>query len=1061
MEFHTTDLTSNSLYPIQFSTYSDRDHERFTSVDAHSKLPNPSFFIKFDSQANSYVITFTGVWSRINLPSNYFDHIRDEDVTLTIEERDALFEKNVRNKLQPIVDMIRAILDRVIPKPGYDFSAIAFWEMIRIMLAPSGSKNTDLLQDAFSLPPDQSEVWTLMPYVYFIGHLDNIGGEEVLVLPAQTPIYYENRVRLLAQTSFKVIRELENKQVAWFLDKNVHVKDAVLQMSTVTNDSRYVAYHADQTMDWPHAFIYRTAQSHLIGCAYNLFRNWKMLFDSQHNSRYTIKRLSYTYGGWYYYGRSILHAIMSTSPYPVDFSVNKYGNFKTIDLIVDTIINRSPTGLNIFHWRNMRKVFIKPLVSDFISANMDDSNYQIVIWRGVSTTLKGQHDGDADATDLTITTLPNPNYPLTEAVFPSAEKMLVTESEFSWVISITTFFSCYSKSIAVVDRPEFLPETGDFSEYRKGWNQFRALSKDAKVNGVFVNQNSLDKAFGDDWDKTLDSAKPFMFATELLKIIKAQPESDRVTWNSSTSKLISVIDGLFSNGVVPLPVDRVRPYELQFFGVITEPVQSLVKLMPRWFNVLSGIGAQAIHMNLRTDIANFLYNASPYIIISDIDQSEEVDEDEIASLIIRQLIVCLSFARGVVAYKIQYTTARILNLISRHLNNNFYTFGDVFLYKPCSSGVYSLESYLVFVKGSSNIISASKAKNWIDDRRVFLEPKHEDIGLYDVLSIRTIPELLESLSRNRHFFFCFRASNRVEYHNCLNAAMAISEQFKVYPIGNKSQYELLIVGSRWRKRSKLTERVGQLSIGTIPQGGDQYPLSGPSYSYPTPIRMFQGSFIQEAGMYNLAIKRRVSSILSSIPQFDMNDNHSVIDIGGRSCEGITFVPKHWRYAVMDPHHLPEYINKYNVEHIPRQTNWIDESPFDPFDIVIALFVLQVDGCSIAAQKDRINFLKRLAKKGKIVIFNYYSDERANVISRAKHRSITYGIGNTNGSFGDYEILPWLLDEDEEVLQGTIKVRVGIQDVLSAQMYFGTAINAELITWIDDFNDFCPVRAIVS
>nr|UNI74381.1 MAG: hypothetical protein [brine shrimp reovirus 1] len=1055
MEFPTPSNVQNRLYPFTINISSSRTNERFPAVSAHQALATPDYSVSYDSIIDSYVITFRRVWKRINLPANMFHNMRVDDPKLSNEEKLLRIEAEVSSRLQPIVDIVNHYRNDVRPKEGCDFSSLAFWEAVRLTHKPLYMRLQDVVSAAFSLPPQESEVLPVIQHAELMGKIINFGEYELLLLPTQTASYYENPAMLLRDRDFRVVSQLENKQVGWFLNREVTL-DVMQQEFYRANiyPKYYAYYHANQNLGWPHVFIYASEEGVMIGQAYNVYRNWRMLHEIQTQHRYEHVHLTYAYGG-FHFGRGLLYQLLSSCPYPKDFSPIMYRNYKRISQSIDECLDEIPIP-DRGRLLSVHRRFFKPTIGTYIitpETEINRNEYTAVTWDGIELADVGMHEGDTKGYRLTIATLPDPAHPAAPFFLKDGSNFLTLDSKWDWATYSPSFFTSVALPLGDEHQPQPVPEAGELRDYRMTWNDFRDMTIRPRVKTREINERSLTQVFG---DKFLESLEAHPILHDIMTIVLAQEVEKRVRWNNSTAKLLGLVDALYAAGI--LDHARATPYSVQFFGTITEPVQDLLKLLPEEFNVAPGIGAQAREFNLRTNIANLLYHGTPHIVISDIDQSEEQTEEEIAAIVSEHIRQMSAYARVVLAYKLQYVTPRVLNILMNRLADQVYY--RVFLVKPLASGVFSLEAYLVFQIGAGQHLNPSLITDWLEDRHMLLEPKPDFVQSFRVKSMVNSGQVLASLGEPQHFYYMFRARNQEEYDYALDAASSLSERVNVVPVGDPTNFEMFIYGSRWRKRAALTLRVGRISRVQIAQGGDKYPTSGPLSSSKVPITLPHGIAMTESGFYNLAIKRRIVQALREHFRDLYPLPKALMDIGGRACEGINFTLSTWDYTVMDRHYLPDYMNLYNVVHLNEYTDWNHIEPFERYDIIVCIFVLMIDA-SADEQYARIAFLKRLSDAGKVVIFNYYSDTRADDIDAARHRSITYSADHLQGTFGDYvDNMPFLLDDTNAAFDDTEILRVTLADCLSAQLTDGLSVSPELVNWLRDFNDFCPLRKMV-
>jgi len=583
------------------------------------------------------------------------------------------------------------------------------------------------------------------------------------------------------------------------------------------------------------------------------------------------------------------------------------------------------------------------------------------------------------------------------------------------------------------------------SNYRKEWYNLRDRTKTPHENGKDISKESFIQ-YGISYSKLHANLLLEEIFEELEKVLNTK---DDIEWNGSTIKLLSIVGYLIKTGHIN--PTTVVPYKILFLGVIDEPVQKILALKSEVFDVQFGIGAQAIHNNLRASIESTIINKTPEIIISDMDQSEATNINDVINIVLEHLEIILNVA-DVCIYKIMYMTPEVMNAIMDVYKD--VKFQSVIFLDLVSSGPYSLEGYILIQKGTSVTCSASALDLWFSNKQVFSKKPTIDTSLYKTIKLTDILSYKRAINSNDYFSYCFSV-NQENYINGLSIASSLSNDYVVMPFGTQKAFEMIIYGYKSLNRIKLIRRIrGRIGKINITQGGDEYPLSGPKNNPNFPLRIYNGSRLVESQMYNLSCKIAIGEKINKMIDL-YKGSIRIIDIGGRNMEMLSVISEEWKYTVMDKHSLPSFIDKYDVTHIKKYCDWSTLEEFDDYNIIIAMFVVMADGVDAEEQKRRINFLKQLSNRGKTVFFNYYSPTRGSIIASFHHRSITYSADFQQGTFTGYRELPDLINLSGTEFPNFDRMYVSTGEVLKAQMYFGTSVNSELLCFLKNFNDFCP------
>lgn len=1056
MELELPTNALNKIYKFKLDIEQNRNDERVPAVYAYKNLLRPDLVVRFDRDINSYIVIFRGLWRRINLEINYFSSLESLVRKRGDEVNVETITAEAKRQLGPIVEIMNYALDEVTPIVSKDFSSIGFWEGIKLMLENSGIRPINMIQASFNLDPLVSEVSVLVNH-YSNFNIISIGGYDAIYLKSQTSVYYTNISRLLVNKDFRLAKYFENKSVCWFLNNSLSYSDLefILRNDNL-NQFDFVAFHPDQTLSWVHLFIYDNIQSYEYAILHNAYDNWRMLYSILENQIMTHKRVSYTLTGNYYSDLSILGGIFGACIYPKNFLPSTFGNYNTMYKAIKDY-EHSMSELSLIHSIKQRsKSFYQGFIGEHMNnyGDQDLSSYYVINWRGVVYIDSGNHLGDSSSKNMIIAALPNPLNKIDPFLLTNVIEVTTVHNAFNWSISSKSLFNALYLQIYDDIHSEFAMDLEyDFQVYRTEWNQFRLETKVPIIKATKIDQSNVDTLL------TIDADVGIPVIYKVLEEVSSQESGARLQWNNSTIKILSIINSLFTMGI--LDSSTPSPYTIQFFGVITEPVQFLLQLssVKNLFRVIQGVGAQATSGGLRSGIEQYLNNNSPYVAFSDIDQSESLNEEDAANSLLDHLLRLISIA-NVVVIKIMYTTPRVLHRVS--VNVKELKVVKAYFVKPCASGPFSLESYMVVQRGrvaeNINHINFKNVESWILDRMFLLERFIPNARLFRPILINGSEHLMRMINSPNHFYFAFRAHDQNSYRIALSAASAMSERVYVTSIGTTNIYELIIYGERWRKRSSLTMRVGSVSAIDIPQGGTIYPRSGPQIrNQLLPIRFQQGFGLDEDGNYNLAIKRRMFTYLTNEIERRGIILPNVIDVGGRSSEAVSFIGYNWNYTTLDKALLPDFMKEYNVHQIVDYTDWKDASVFEPFNIVLVTFSLMVDGAQVEVLRERVKFLKSLSDMGKIVIFNFYALNNIRRIVENRHRSISVSEDRTRGSFGNYREQPYLMDIQDDVFKDIIiNLRISVLDVLSSMLQYGLAVNPELLTWLDDFNDFCPL-----
>lgn len=694
------------LYFKKLSIKHNRDQDKYLSVYAYNNINTPTFRISYDEDYDSYCVLFTGLWARIDLDYDYFFSLRENVLInkvenklqkrISVDKDMKIVNDVVMEMLSDIIMVIDGFLLDVVPSVGKNFSMIGFWEGIKYTLKKGQWRCLDLIQDCFNVDPSDAEIDVLFKYRFQLNINYNIDIYTGLLIYPQTSKYYDNIVKYKIDYHFNVIRIFERKCVFWFDDMNI-TKDEILYLAAKMEDRYIMGFHTEGSLVRKHLFIFKDLESLMFGTIYNVYRNWKMLFNIQVQGETIISRHSYCYGGTFTGGFMTYLRFLSTCTYPLNFNVIKMCSASEIKKICQNLYDGLGFKSSMFGVENEIN-FGLPMVGEYMgSLDILKVNYKVVSWKNVINILEGLHYGDSIATPMELCTLPNPKKMLSinRPLYPYPEGIKIDDA-YSWTIIPEMLFNGFLLSLPGVTTIDADLEFGQLISdpstslvhYRKSWQDWRRKTNKVRVNGQSVNRNNIVRLLKltpevDLHDKTkvnYPELADIPFMGDCISKHLSRKDVD-IVWNNSTIKVLSVVRQCLNL----LPPSS-HPFTIQFFGVIDEPVQEILKDLDM-LKVYPGIGAQAVgRSNFRSDLEQLLYSKSPHIILSDIDQSEAVTEDEIGELCFEQFHQLCSYCQIVCAYKIQYVTPRVLRVLSDRLAEYRWSFDACYFFKPNASG---------------------------------------------------------------------------------------------------------------------------------------------------------------------------------------------------------------------------------------------------------------------------------------------------------------------------------------------------------------------------------------
>ncbi|QXG83185.1 MAG: hypothetical protein [Diaphorina citri cimodo-like virus] len=1050
-------------YPNKIEINNQRDTERYLAVEAYKLLHNPPSFRVKRKDDNSYDITFFGIWKRFKAPHDYFFQLHSKIST------DVSIESLVEERLFSTITLIRLYLAEILPAEGADFSAFTFWYAIYIHFNeyyPSTVRN--LIRAAFQLEQNADELTPLIENIddRFIIQEGNFSR---VVLKDQTNTYHTKIDNLFSELDFDLISSLEDKEVHWFKNTALTLDDIHNFTEIQATKGVHYVYHYTQTFNYWHVFKFREISSLELSFCYNVYRNWRDNYNYIENEAQERKRITYSYGGSIPNRQCLIYSLYSAALYPSGFNPQVHINKRLIDAFIkETIQDSYDKDILACNWwvKCMAK---KPFVNVTLFNNTIDNptsieEYTGITWIDHSEILSATHSQDDTAKKLLVSTLLNPK----KGSLPPSEIVNVTDgftrpNYFNWNIDGKFIFYATHINISVDVTEEdydfiqnFQENYNALSTYRKDWNVIRRMTRRVIYNHEEVRKSNLFTIFGD----KIDEGKKSSIDEGMLPCFSRlmQELKDKIvevkTWNNSTLKLIGLLKALEENNYLDFTGSAL---EVQIFGAIEEPLYYILKLLPDYFKLLTPSGAKAVSPFLRTSVESELYSNSPSVIISDIDQSEDETEASIAEKFITHALNFQSYARKLVVIKLQYATPKVLHLIQRGLAQ--YRYFKVGFIKPFASGPYSLECFVCLLKGSTKKINLKGLVSWVKGRLFLMSPRPSYVDRFQVRRFDHTHQVIACTNREPFFSFCFRAKNKDQFDVALRAGLYMSERVSCIPVGTLSNYEYIIMGDKWQKRVGLSQRTKV--IGELDNNQDSlvFPRSGPKVQFSLNRTLSTGALIGEAGVYNLTVKYVIPNVIAANIPYVKGRLLKIADVGGRSCELISALPPHVKYTVFDPHSLPSFIDGYDVDHVKEIVNWDDPTVFDDFDVVVATFVIFLGALEVTDIERRISYLKDVARRGKLVIFNYYSNRDSDIIKKKRYRDITYNENLSKGTFGDYEEKAILIPETSEVFQSTEKVYLGLNTIVSACFHYGITVNPIIMNAVDDYNRFCPLRFV--
>jgi hypothetical protein len=1038
---------SNQIYESSIVIKPKRNEEIIQSIIAHRQLYSPKFFVKFEQQYNTYSINFVDAWKRINLPIDYFTLIDTSTVDPKRFDSLSIITEHVNNQLKTLVSFVQSIISRITPSGNKVFASVSFWELVNEWMV-NRTLFMNGFEKCFDLSREEDELTPLFTSCLNISGASYIKNHFVIKLNPQSSIYYTNLIVLRSVKSFKIIRELENKKVVWFKNKAIdHTIMRDLVKSEFSNKVLFYNYHITQNLKRPHLFEYTTVESLDYGYGYNAFRNWKVLNEVQVGSRRAINRISYGLSGVILTKNQLLFSIFGTAVYPSRYNYDTFNDYEYVKKVVYEMYNSSMNKQMIdsiavrlpMYYGSMYGTFWRLILKDNIG-EIEDA-YPIN-WHKVSLAVEGMHVGDNIAKRLRVSALPDPTERVNSINIINTIESIRLGEYFEWNVYPNMLYSV--KYYDLIGNNKKLKYKSNIDNYRSMWSKFRNLTKRVIKDGRIVGWESY-------YNELKDHQANPKFIQKVVSYLSEFKDEKYPNWNGSTIKILSIMNMVEELDIIK--VDPIVPYKILFLGVITEPVQEILRSMSDMFDVMTGIGSQAISPNLRSDLELALIGGNPHIIFSDIDQSEEKTIQGVVRLVVKHLR-CLLQSCKILVYKVMYTFPEVIDAIGDLINELKVT--RVFLLDSLSSGPYGTETYFMFLRDNNSeyTMSSDAVLEWVDNHQIYFDNKFFRDDLYEMKEIKNEHEVIASLSSDHHFTFCF-TTNEENYNDIMSVASTMSDAYTVQPVGDVKNFEIIIYGERSRRRAGLMMRINAIPRLTLNQGGAEFPLSGPTTLTRLPVFRKQGSTQTESRYYNLCCKMIIRMYIERM--IEQKHLVNIMDIGGRSAEFASVLKSEWNYTVEDKHILPDHIMNYNIGHLDSYCDWKTLDKYDEYNVIIATFVVMSEPSTAQAQIDKIQFLLNLSKRGKAVFYNYYSIDYIDRIASAKHRDISINEDRTHGSFSNYEPKPALISLPNHMSEASKTLKLSIKTIITTMMYYGMAVSTELIKFIDDFNQFCPLE----